>query len=365
VLGVASAAVGYARGWTGLPWLVAVPADLMAVLLVATAVFADRERLAGLLRPESLIVMLVALVIVQVGVVVARRITTGRQLAPVEIGQGLAATLVGLGGAVAVSKVHDTAWIGVAALAYVASFTTIDRAASRTNFIFTSSLALIFVLVAGLELFSPSVLAVTLAAGAVVMAWAGAWTQRATLSLHGAVYAVGAAIASGMLHQAARALTAPQLDRSGWGARASLAALAGAVVYGAFPVATHGRTWGRLSTLPKLVVLIVAAVGVAGVVTAVVAVRLPGPDAGPTPESVAVLRTAVLAAAAVALAGVGARFGRRHAVWLGYAALVIGGIKLIVEDFRVGRPATLVLSLALYGGALILTPWLSKESEGR
>jgi hypothetical protein len=48
--------------------------------------------------------------------------------------------------------------------------------------------------------------------------------------------------------------------------------------------------------------------------------------------------------------------------WLMYVVLVLGGIKLVVEDFVTGRPATLVLSLAVYGAALIVAPrWVRRR----
>ncbi len=44
-----------------------------------------------------------------------------------------------------------------------------------------------------------------------------------------------------------------------------------------------------------------------------------------------------------------------------YVVLILGGIKLIAEDFMSGRPATLVLSLAVYGAALIVAPrWVRR-----
>jgi hypothetical protein len=52
--------------------------------------------------------------------------------------------------------------------------------------------------------------------------------------------------------------------------------------------------------------------------------------------------------------------------WLTYVVLIVGGLKLLVEDFPQGRPATLVLSLAVYGAALIVAPrWVRRGGDGR
>jgi len=48
--------------------------------------------------------------------------------------------------------------------------------------------------------------------------------------------------------------------------------------------------------------------------------------------------------------------------WLAYPVLVGGFLKLLFEDLRYGEPLALFLALAMYGGALIITPrWLRKE----
>jgi hypothetical protein len=43
--------------------------------------------------------------------------------------------------------------------------------------------------------------------------------------------------------------------------------------------------------------------------------------------------------------------------------VAVGGLKLLLQDVREGRPATLVLSLALYGALLILLPRLLRTRE--
>jgi hypothetical protein len=76
---------------------------------------------------------------------------------------------------------------------------------------------------------------------------------------------------------------------------------------------------------------------------------------------VAAIRTVVVGAAVLLLAFVGGRGVFAEGRWLMYVVLVLGGIKLLMEDFPAGRPATLVLSLAVYGAALIVAPrWVRR-----
>jgi hypothetical protein len=69
-------------------------------------------------------------------------------------------------------------------------------------------------------------------------------------------------------------------------------------------------------------------------------------------------RTAVLSAGAILAAWAGRREAGREAGWLAWPLVALLGLKLAFEDFPRGRPATLILSLAFAGAALILVPRL-------
>jgi hypothetical protein len=129
-------------------------------------------------------------------------------------------------------------------------------------------------------------------------------------------------------------------------------------------VASHGRTWGSLARGVKAAGMIVLLLGLDELAVALVAPHLPrGEDGQVAGAALAVLRTALLSISAVVLPLLG-RIGRlREAAWLVYPLLVAGGLKLLFEDLRAGRPAALVLSFALYGGALILAPRLAKRDS--
>jgi len=74
---------------------------------------------------------------------------------------------------------------------------------------------------------------------------------------------------------------------------------------------------------------------------------------------VATIRTGVLAGCAVLLAWTGQHERVHESAWLLYPVLAAGGIKLLVEDLPVSKPATLFVALAAYGLALIAAPRLS------
>jgi hypothetical protein len=71
----------------------------------------------------------------------------------------------------------------------------------------------------------------------------------------------------------------------------------------------------------------------------------------------------VLAIATLSIAW-GARHGRfKEWAWLVYPLLVIVGLKMVAQDFKYSRPATLFIALALYGIALIVAPRLRRARD--
>ena len=75
------------------------------------------------------------------------------------------------------------------------------------------------------------------------------------------------------------------------------------------------------------------------------------------------IRTAVICASALILGILGARRNRVELIWLAYATIVLGTLKLFLEDLRFGNALTLVISLLFYGLILILLPRLTKRHE--
>jgi hypothetical protein len=346
-------------------WLGAAAAFTSILMITVVIVVADPDRRAALVDPQTVIVLQLALLVIYVGSAITRTLTRRRGLRTEEITLGIAATAVGLGGAAIVTSSTGIGmfWLGGISAAlglagYWAAFAWVDREASRTNFIFFSSLALVFVLVAAGVLLTGTLLVAALAVASVATAWIGVRRGRATLSLHGAVYAAAGAIASGLITGSVKVFV-----QAGFGGLSAITlsmavALVAALIFCALPTVTERRTWGRLIRLPKFVVLTLATVGVAGFATMIGMDWLPRAvgEGGPDPGSLAVLRTGVLALTVVGLAWIGRLRRLPEAAWLVYPLLVAGGLKLLADDLRVGDTRVLVVSFALYGGALILAP---------
>jgi hypothetical protein len=69
----------------------------------------------------------------------------------------------------------------------------------------------------------------------------------------------------------------------------------------------------------------------------------------------ATIRTGVLALGAVAAAWIGARW-RSELTWLLYPMMALGAYRLVIDDMQQDRRAAMILSLVLYGAALMILP---------
>lgn len=365
-IGLATTWLGYVLDWHGLRWPVAAAADLAFVALAARAVAPTTAE-----GPAVALAVGAALVVAYLGSFAARTLYLGRSVVAFELAQTAGVLVFGLGGAawVAARSGAGTAALGAGSLAlsaacYAVAFAFLGRRQQGSaNFHFYSSVALAFAL-AGAWLALPglaraaALAALALAATALARAHA-----RRTLAVHAAVFAVGAAATSGLLRHADVALFTSAATP--WAplpspALAVLAALAGAAVLAAL---AGGRSTA-LERAAQLVLDLAVALSAAGVLSgwAVAALGPPGPEADLGLVSTA--RSAVLAAGAVLAAWLGRREAGREAGWLAWPLVAVLGLKVLLEDLPRGRPATLILSFAVSGAALILVPRLRAGAAG-
>ncbi len=361
-LGIVTLWLGYTLDWTWLRWPPAIVADVAVLVMVADAGSAWRhDQAAG--------VMAVQLVLFAAYVVsfTARTLWRSRQVVPFEVVQSLALLVVCFGGAVylMVATGSNALGLGVASLvfgagSYAAAFAFVDwRGGHWRNFVFYASLGIVLTLAGTALVVAPALQATAWAVLAIVTASGGRRYGSVTLASHAAIYVVAAGIASGLLAGAFAGLMAPATDAWPPLTLPAAAVLAAALTACAVPSSSRNESWGRWSRLPKIVLAAVVLWAAGGVLCGLSAPLLAGQPGSNAVDSaiVATIRTAVLAASVLLLAWAGTRFfaeGR----WFSYAVLVAGGAKLLAEDFPQGRPATLFVSLAVYGGVLILGPRL-------
>jgi hypothetical protein len=308
--------------WLSLRWAVAVFADFVAAALVF-----------GVRAPMGLSLGAgVALLAIYAASTVDRTIVRRLPIAWFETLQLVAAFSIAISGALH-WKAGPTA--GVVCLAagiacYVAALAILER----RNFFVYSTFAAVLMAAGGWLALPDAWLAVLLSA----LAMAVVWNRRRTLRIHGEAYLLLAVVAAQVFQVAsARIIRTGAEVEPGIPLAYVVAALAAVACY----VALKDP---REAVLPAALVCI----GVAGVAA--------------SPLGAAPLRTALLTAMAIVVAWCGKRWNRSELVWLGYPLLALAGVKLVMEDFRLGRSITLFVSLIFFGGALVLLPRLLRRT---
>jgi len=356
-LGLASLWAVYLRQWKVLQWLGAAGANLGVISLAVLAVNGQWSA-----TPASALLLCLVLWSGYLFSFVARSQLQGHEPGLFEAVQaaittaltvGLVIYAAHLGGISSTLPGGLMLMFGVAG--YALAFTPQTSAARGPSYYFYGTLGLVLMIAGSALLVSPGSAAVIWALLALALAWISGRSSRVSLSLHCTLLLIASVLGSGLLLTGIVAFTGDAATSWPTPGIAQLLVAAAAVACLFIPVAQRSDRWGSLAALPQLVVLILAGWSVGGLVVTFLAPMLAGvPGPSTDPGKLAALRTAVLAAAAITLATSSRHVRWPEARWLAYPALIVAGVKLVLEDFPSGRPTTLCIALALVGGALIL-----------
>ena len=370
-LAIASLLLAYGRGWRGQRWLVAVGLDLVVFLLGLLRIVPEHP--PAWLALDAVVLAQLGLVVVYLGAFVLRLLIQGRFVTSFAVTQTVLVTLLGFEGALWLAEPAVRTATAVAAL--VAGGVLHSVLARRQETLSGHGPAVAYFTTLATFLAAEAV-RVLLPGAAFPAVWALAAVAVAALTvpggrpvfrIHAALLTLAAAVASGLLAAAASALAAAALgawhELNGTAQVVLvLVALTAALLYAG---ARTARASSAVAAAARATALAVALVGCGGWVVARLALPLAGaPGPGADPGRLAVVRTAVLVVAALLLAAAAGRFPEaRELGRLAVVVLGLGGLKLLAEDLRVGRAATLVFSLVLYGVALILVPALGRRAR--
>jgi len=366
-LGVATLWLAYSTDWWGSRWPTALAADV-AVAGVTLRAFAPEHRD----MPEVAMLLQLLLLIGYFGSIAMRTLVRGREVSRFEIVQTAAALLVSLGGAVfmaratgAVPAIAGAVAVAVGAVCYGVAVTVVDRRAdSALNFYFYTTLALALVL-AGFTIAADGVwLGVAFSLMAVLAT--GLWSRlgRLFMLLHGAVYIVAAAIASDAFGYSARALLAGVQGPWATPGAAMLVALVAVVLVAGLAAMRTIPQGSELAIGSRFVIVVVVVWITCGSAIGFIApaAAMQG-NRNVDPGVLATVSTGVLSVATLAIAGIARNVRFREWGWLVYPLLVGIGLKLMAQDFKHSRPATLFIAMALYGAALIIAPRLRRRGD--
>jgi hypothetical protein len=358
--------LAFRDAWLGLRWCVAASADTVAILLVAVTLRPHPPESYPALTASGAAGALLALPALYITGIAARTLLRGQPVRLFEAVQGTLAVLVGLGGARRVLAAHELPGalpallaVGLGGLCYAVAFAHAERRPGQgRNFYFYSTAGGLLSLGGTLELGLGSALPLVWAGLGLAAVALGRRFERTTLCVHGALYLTAGAAGSGLLQAGGLALAGPTAAACAW---AAWAVAGGAAVAWAVLAGDQRRPESVAARLPRLLVAFLVVLALAGAARWALEATL-GDELRSDAGAAAVARSAVLAALVVGLAWL-ARRGQPELAWLVYPLVALGGLKLLMQDLRAGRPATLVLSLGLYGAVLILVPRLLKSRE--
>jgi hypothetical protein len=281
-----------------------------------------------------------------------RAVVLRRTISIFEIGQCAAAFALAADGALQITQGEAAPSIGAlcaigSAACYFTAFIRFADPPRRNHHVFAAWGAALGLVACALIL-PASLLIPIWSAAAVVATLAGARASQSTLGIHGAVYLLAAGLVAGLPGIVRNAFTGSPLDPAApalW-----IMAIASACCYAA---------WGHRPARVSLVSALLAGVSLGALLILVVLPLLFGQ---PSVSELATARTLVTCALALAFSFAGSRTGRRELVWIGYTAIALGTVKLLLEDFRQSHPAALAISLVCYGAMLIVVPRLAGKS---
>lgn len=364
LLGLASLWAVYWRSWMGVQWLGALGANAGVLALI---VFSRSDQWT--LEPRLAALMATVLLLSYLLSFAFRSHVRALPLGIFEAVQApIAAGIAFWAASVAAQAGHFSLfWMGtlsvvLGAAAYVLAFSKAARSVRGRNFYYYSTLGLLFVVAGSALILPPAMAAACWSILALVTAWLSGRTGWLALSLQCTVLLLAAGVASGILTAGLQAFAGH--TGAGWPSpdpwHIGVALTTVACLF--LPVAQRSERWGVLAGLPQLVVLALSVWEVGGLMIVYLAPIIAG-TAGQEPNlaALAALRTAVLSASSVTLA-LSCRFRRwPEARWLVYPVLILVAIKLFLEDFPNGQPASLFVALFFVGSALLLVARLLKR----
>jgi hypothetical protein len=365
LLGLATWGLGELLDWRWLAWPPAAAADVLLIALVARATTTP---------PLEAWDIAVGVQVVALGtyavLVMLRTIGRRQPVGVLEIVQTAALLAIGLTGVVVIAHADAPSllgWVGAGCLAGCAVAGLLasgsargigsDRISSDVNFHYYTTVALVLALAAAALLLAPPARAVVLAAAACATIWAAASSGRAVFIACGAVLSGAAALAAAL----PASTIAVWLGRpAGWPASGAVAWMVAIALGACAGVGCTSRACAPrlLAALARLAIAAMAVAAVGGLVVVAAGPAIAGVP--PQPGILATVKTAYLAGAAVLLAFASRHPRWRELGWLAYPVLILGGLKLVLEDLTASRPSTLFIAFALYGTALVVTARLMR-----
>ncbi len=352
--------------WLSERWLAACAADLS--VLLATWLVTREYGLPPDYAPipqSSLLLALVLLLAIYLCSTIIRTLFRGFPFTWFETAQCAVAMAITVGGCLRLSAQNPRLAplvggmaLGCAAACYVVSFARLDRVGTASrNFYSYSTFGILLALAGARILLSGDAASLVWSALALACLGAGSFYSRFTLQVHGGIYLLLGLLESGAMTQAGQMLlgTATQPDRVWMTSLGSGGCAAGRVAC---------RQAGPKGALLRLALAGALVWLSAGLAAAALTSAYHGYfGAGATHAYCATARTSVLAMGALLAAWAGTRWQNPAFSRLIYPLMLLAAYRLVAEDMHQEPKAASVISLLVYGAALMALPKLLRRPE--
>jgi hypothetical protein len=374
-LGLATLLLAYSRKWYFKRWVVAAWAN---VVIFRLAVLATNPPTVGSgkisLSLPAVQALAVALVVIYLGTFTYRALVQGRGVRLFDVLQSGAVLLIGFLGAIKIGAIGAVGsavfgWAALVAAAgyYTVAFTVVRHRHGRgRGFFYFATLALVFLFLGSRVVAEGSWLAWVWMMLGLTAAVLGGRFDRVTLRAHSAVYLLLASFQTGLVGAARDGFLGS--STAVWRGMDHSAMVALVVMTGCYwiLVLTHREAgMSRYLRLPRFSVAVLCLMGFSSLAILLLVRMLTGVPPEAAPDTVAVIRTGIMAVAALGLALAARRMDLVEMGWLVYPILALGLGKLLWEDLRTGNPMALSVSFALFGAALILAPRILRGGKGK
>ena len=343
-------------GHAWLRWPNAVAAGLSVIAVTARALATPpSETMTMALAAQALLLFSMQ------GSLAVRIVMFSRNVRLFDVMQALSGFVIGIGGAVLLARGSAAGLTMIGAIAailasgaYMAAFLRLaDRPHLAASYHAFAAFGLLAATTALALLFRGPVLAIAALTLAIMTIAYGQQRLAGYASLHGAAYVITALAASGVLTASLTVWTVtpspwPTMTLVGW------VALAAGGACTRIRFSRKGELGDILAIVGRVITAAVFVLGLGGAVLMLIGPLIAGveADAG----ILASLRTVLLSIAVVGLGLMSNVSNAKAFTRLVYPVLIVGAIRLVLDDFRHSSPSTLFIALGCFGLALVLGP---------
>lgn len=373
VLGMVTMLMAYTRRWHIKRWIVAACANLviyrLTVLVTNPPTVGTGDHSLSLSGVQAIAI---ALVVIYLGFFTYRALVMGRGVKVFDAVQSAAVLLIGFVGAIRIGALGAIAestlgWAAMIAAAgyYTVAFTVVRQRHGRgRGFFYFASLALVFLFLGSRAVADGPWLAWAWIVLGLVAAVLGGKFDRVTLRAHSAIYLLLASFQTGLFGSAFDSyFGSPASSWRGMDISGLVALLVMTGCYWILALTHRPEELTKARRLPRFFVGVMCLIGFSSLAIVLLVRVLAGVPPEADAAIVAVVRTGIMAVAALGLAVAGGRKNLVELGWLVYPLLALGLGKLLWEDLRCGSPLAMAGSFALFGTALILAPKILRSGR--